>query len=855
VTALLERDELLEALASATKDGGSLVFVGGEAGAGKTALLRMFEEQSGLRVLRGSCESLATPTPLGPFVDLAADVGGELATVLAERPDPRTVARALLGELDRPAVAVIEDVHWADEATLDALRVLGRRIDGTRGAVVATYRDDEVESTHPLRGVLGELASAPGVSRLAVPPLSLDAVRQLAEPHDADGDAIHALTGGNAFFVTEVLALGSTALPETARDAVLARTASLGPGRRRLLEAVALVPGKTELSLLEAVAPAELEHLDVCLVAGVLREEAGAIAFRHEIARLAVEGAVPAARRRRLHSEIFRALRNEHGGGDPARLAHHAERAGDAAAVLEWAPEAGARAAASAAHREAAEQYERALRFAAGLSQRERAGLLDLYALEAQLTGRYGDAADAWREAADLHCSGGDLLAQGRSLSSLTRACIPIGRNDEAEAVSRSAIAVLESMEPGPELAEAYAHQAYVRLLVRDSGEGVAWGKRAAALAERFDDVGTLGWSLSLVGASYVTGGEIDTGMEYLSRGLEVAREHGWIWVGPSLQNLGSSLGEMYELDRSETFLREHIVWADEHDLWPYYSYSWLALVQCYTGRWADATATAQDVLSKAAANDSISRINALIALGRVRARRGDPGSGEILDEALALALPGGHLQRLGHVRAARAEAAWLSGDPERAAGEARAAYERALEKRHPWFAGELAYWQRRAGTLDTWPDWIAEPYRLELEGSHAEAAAAWTRRGCPYEAARALEECGREAPLRSALETLERLGATPLAQAVRRRLRGLGVAVPRGRRPSTRANPAELTARELDVLRLVVAGRRNSEIAEALVLSVRTVDHHVSAILRKLGVRTRGDAAIAAIEGGFLEA
>jgi len=275
--------------------------------------------------------------------------------------------------------------------------------------------------------------------------------------------------------------------------------------------------------------------------------------------------------------------------------------------------------------------------------------------------------------------------------------------------------------------------------------------------------------------------------------------------------------------------------------------------VECYTGRWDDATATAQDVLSRAKANDSISRINALIALGRVRARRGDPGANETLDEALELSRPSGHLQRLGHVRAARAEAAWLAGDRERTAEEARAAYPLALEKRHLWFAGELAYWLRRAGALDAWPAWIAEPYRLELEGSHEEAAAAWRERNCPYEAARALEECRLEAPLRTALQELERLGAAPAAQAVRRQLRRLGAAVPRGRRSSTRTNPAGLTARELDVLRLVVAGKRNAEIANELVLSTRTVDHHVSAILRKLRARTRGEAAAAAIESGLL--
>jgi DNA-binding CsgD family transcriptional regulator len=391
-------------------------------------------------------------------------------------------------------------------------------------------------------------------------------------------------------------------------------------------------------------------------------------------------------------------------------------------------------------------------------------------------------------------------------------------------------------------------------MLSRDNADGVLWGTRAAELAGRFDDRDTLAYALNMIGTSQVMAGEIDEGVETLLESLRIARENGlWLWVGPALSMLGTGLGEMYELELSERYLREHLDWADELDLWPYYSRAWLSLVQTYAGRWDDATATAQDVLAHAP--DSISRISALIALGRVRARRGDPGALEVLDEALELAGPGGHLQRLGHIHAARAETLWLAGDAERAGNEARAAYGLALEKRHLWFAGELAYWQRRAGVLETWPDWIAEPYRLQLAGSSEAAAAAWRARGCPYEVARALGEADDESPLLEALAELERLGAGPAAKGVRARLRALGASVPRGPRATTRANPAELTTRELDVLRLLVEGRRNAEIAAELVVSRRTVDHHVSAVLRKLDVRNRGEAARVASERGLLAA
>jgi DNA-binding CsgD family transcriptional regulator len=850
---LLERSPHLSALGEALavtlkSRRGVLVLLGGEAGGGKTTLLRHFVATNASvgQVLWGSCDPLFTPRPLGPFSDVAQHTGGELGDLVAAGARPHQIAVAVgrAAGASPGSVIVLEDLHWADEATLDVLSLLGRRIEAIPALVIATYRDDELDRGHPLRRLLGELRNGTSIRRLMVRPLSRDAVAELAAPHGLDPDALYRATAGNPFFVTEVIAAPGSEIPWTVRDAVLARAARLSGVAAAVVEAASIALPQAELWLLDALVVGAAEALDQCLSSGILEAVRGGVVFRHELARMAMEESLPAHRRIAMHGRALQALAGRPAGAaDVTRLAYHAAAAGDGEAVRRYAPTAARYAASVGAHRESAAQYERALQFSAGMSPDERATLLEARSSECYLTDQMDASIETLEQAVVLWRACDDQIRESVALSQLARRLWCGGRSAEAADTAWAAARLLETHPSARERALVYGVLTAVYLNEERFDETLRWGARALDLAESGGDAAMIAYSLNNIGTMELLAG-MPAGREKLERSLVLAEsaeldEH----MGRAFVHLGWAMTRTrtYEL---EPFLDRGAKVCEELGLeaWDLYVVAYRARLHLDRGRWNDAAADAEFVLRRARSVPLL-QVLALTVLGLVRVRRGDPQQRPPLDEAAALIEGQNALQYRAPVAAARAEAALLSGDVSVVDDITRDVLATAVDRRASWLVGELAWLRRLAGIHETVP-WAVDPYAAQLAGDTDTAAAQWTHLGCPYDAALALVRSDDEGALRLALAEFQRLGARPAAGIVARRLREHGVRdLPREKRPQTLSNPARLTPREAEVLTYVQRGTTNAEIASRLFLSEKTVQHHVSAILRKLGVSSRGQA------------
>jgi DNA-binding SARP family transcriptional activator/DNA-binding CsgD family transcriptional regulator/tetratricopeptide (TPR) repeat protein len=850
---LVERESHMETLTAAldetVRGTGRLVLVHGEAGAGKSALAREFcaAHAASARILRGACDPLSSPRPLGPLADMASHLGESVVERLGTD-DPRDLFEQTLAALSGigPSVMVVEDLHWADESTLDWLRFLVRRIDTVPCLLVATFRDEQQQVSSPLRVFLGDIASIPVVRRLAVPPLSLEGVAALARGVDVDLGALFTETGGNAFFVTEVIAAGGDHLPASVQDAVLARMDRLSPQARSALEAAAVIGTRMEPRLLHGMPGVGAESVDEGVAAGMLVYDPPSYAFRHELVRQVVLSGITPGRLGALHWQVLERLRTLPIHPRPlARLAEHSEASGDPSATLEFATAAGDQAARLGSHREAAVQYGRAAVFADLLDADARITLLFNWARECDWSDRLRDSIAASERLVDLLRAQSRETELARSLLQLERTYANIGNAARSEELWAEAIGLLEGGEPGPELALAYAYRSGTLMVADRFAEGEDWARRALELADACGAEDAAIYALNTLGICRGFLGD-RTGELSLRESLTRAQAAGQEYeAGRAYTNLACLLEHLGLRDEAMAVIEDGMAYAEEHDVHG----ALLCMMADHVrmclerGDWDRARQEAENLLY-VRMTERLSRAQPLTVLALVAARRGDLDNvWHLLDEVR------GHLAHVGQIQyeapfaIACAEVHVLDGDPAAAVAVLSGPYEEALRLGSADHASELALWLWRCGALPDVPELIEGPARLAVTGRHREAAEAWDDEGRVYAAAWGRLDGDDEGELRRAREAFAQLGARVLVERTDDRLRSLGARVPRGARPATRRNVGGLTDRELDVLDLLDEGLRNADIAERLHLSSKTVGNHVSAILAKLGASSRLEA------------
>lgn len=845
---LLERTEELARLSGLLHDPqGRVVLVRGEAGTGKSTLIEsLMQLHAGeTDFVVGRCDDLSTAQPLGPFWDMA-EAEQEFLDPL-DRGDRQAVSRTaldLLGRSLRRTVLVIEDTQWADEATLDAIKTIGRRIRSTRGLLLISYRDESLDDQHPLRGVLGDLAPA-DVERIRLTGLGVESVRELLEGHPSDPAEVWAMTGGNPLLVT-AFAEADAGDGSSLNDLVAARLNRLTAQTRSDLRALAVVAAAIPFDLARHLVLDADRAVSEAERRGFLTVTSSGIRFRHELIRRAIETALPGSERMALNQRVLESLEE---GTDRAVVAHHAREAGDIQRLARVAPEAAREAMAVGAHRQAVSHFRDLRSHIVALPEPLRAAVLEDWAQEEFYAHELGEAVRLIERAIDEYRSVGDRGGESRSLARAAEYLWFAGRRDDAEAFVALAEAALHADASPSEIAQVIETRAYLRMMAGDVTGSGQLVEQALEVAGETADERLIARALNTRG-TMLNVSEYPAGLAMLVEARDRSAIAGlWYEEARALLNAAWGAIEHRDLPTAGSMLDDGLSLATRHDLGAAEHYGLALRVRMLdlTGDWDEAEVLATRLRHEG----GIIALTVLPVLGAIAARRGSPESSRIASEAWEIAADT-EFQRIGPAAVTLAETAWIN-DEEVDTESLRAVMEMGLEIGFTWLPGALAFWLWRLGAIDEVPVDVALPYAATMSGEVDVALEQWERIGSPYERALTLSTGNPENRVR-AIEELETLGATAVAARIRRELRESGIEVPRGRAQTTRQNPAGLTARQLEVLGLLTEGLANAEIADRLFLSSRTVEHHVSAILAKLGAIDRVEAAELAAEAGLTE-
>jgi DNA-binding CsgD family transcriptional regulator len=848
---LIERDGFLGILHdkfdSTKKSDGHCLLLSGEAGIGKTSLVRAFcnEIKNECKILQGSCDALFTPRPLAPLYDIAWQMQSDVMERVRDKKDRTELFSSLLQELNtqkEPIMLIFEDVHWADEGTLDFIKFLARRINQLHCLFILTYRDNEIISGHPLRNVFGQLPRDI-FTRLQLTALSKDAVETMAAEKGYSGESVYSISGGNPFYVTEILASYSTGVPDNIKDSILSVFNRQSEKTKEVWKFLSVQPTGFETDFLLRMDPSCVEAVELSLESGILLHENGRISFKHELYRRTIEASLSPLLRVSLNKRILDLfLKDFEQKQEIERIIHHAKNANQYELVTHYALIAARRASCIGAHIESAKLYFSAIEYYQGNDKEILHELYEGYAYECYLINKHKDAIIYMNRSLKLWEGDDNKERAADCMRSLSRLGWVDGNRKQAEDFARQAIELLDDQPDSKSKAMAYSNLSQLTMIYNQYPEAVYWGEKAMVIAKKLGDEEILSHALNNVGTVKMRMAPTrKEGLHLLQQSLDIAlrnsfHEH----AARAYSNLGCNGILLNDYAFAKSILETGLQYCEERDMdsWMNHLSGYIARLKLETGQWAEAYHIADNLIHNTN-QGTIFKIGAMAIVATIKMRRGDADALSVLTEARAKAFGTMELQRIIPVLAALLEFEWITGKmltDDIAVDFAITTLEQAGDAD---MDNEFAYWLLKARKKYT-------PFHPS-HNSYNDASR-WEALGCPYEQALALFN-GNEDDKKKAICMVQELGASAVYEKLKMEMRASGIkSIPRGIRETTKSNAARLTEREVDVLKLLKEGMQNKEIADRLFISAKTVDHHITSILFKLDVNSRVKAVHEAI-------
>ena len=864
--ALVERDVFMASLQKHFENvaggEGHCILLSGDAGIGKTALVKAFCKKQGdeCRIYQGACDDLFTPRPLAPLYDVLWQVNKERWPAPPSN-EERSVLFANffqeLGTKKGKLLIVFEDIHWADEGTLDFIKFFVRRIDQLPCLFLLTYRDDEIHSKQALRNVLGQLPPD-SFTKLVLTPLSKAAVVEMATQKGYSGEDVYSISRGNPFYVNEILANYSPGVPDNIKNSILSVYERQKEGTKNAWQIWSVIPEGLEVERVAKIKSALGKAIDHCFAINVIIVQNGKVVFKHELYRRTIEESLTLFKRIELNKmmlELF--LDSFEEKGEIERILHYAKKANEKKLVVKYAPEAARKAASIGAHKEASKLFLTAIEYFGGNDATQLAELYDAYAYECYLSNQIKEAIGSTEKVLNLWKENADIEKTGDGLRFLSHLWWFDGNRKNAENFARQAIEVLKDQPASLTKAMAFSNMSQLKMLSDEPAECILWGEKAIEMAKELDNEEILSHALNNIGtAKMLIPSSHQKGIAMLQQSLEIAlknfyHEH----AARVYTNLGSGLVRLKKCALARRTLEESIGYCEERGLnsWTAYILSWKARLDLDKGNWAEAWNIADNLL-KNENQPAIIKINALIVLAKVKMRRGEKDALTLLQEAKTISFETMELQRVIPSMVALLEYEWLTGKTIIEKTDIEKTSVLMQQGSVDSEKNEFAFWMKRAGRHFVSHKEIVEAYDISSAAKALKAAAFWEKSGCPYEQALAMFE-GKDDDKRKAIAMVQDLGAIAVYEKMKQDMRNLGIKkIPRGIRNSTRSNAAFLTGRELDVLKLMKEELHNREIAAQLYISAKTVEHHISSILFKLDANSRSKAVTEAVRMGILK-